>query len=58
MTPRERVLTAFAHEVPDRVPRWCGASPEFIAKAKRELGIDDTEAASRKSTSGRPIFTT
>jgi len=44
MTSRERVLTAFAHEEPDRVPRWCGASPEFVEKAKRELGIADTEA--------------
>ena len=43
MTPRERVLAAFVHEEPDRVPRWCGASPEFIAKAKRQLGMDDTE---------------
>ena len=25
------------------MPRWCGASPEFIAKAKRELGIAETE---------------
>ena len=43
MTSRERVLAAFAHEEPDRVPRWCGASPEFIAKAKRHCGIADTE---------------
>jgi len=43
LTSRERVLTAFAHEEPDRVPAWCGASPEFWAKAKRELGIDDDE---------------
>ena len=43
MTSRERVLAAFAHEEPDRVPRWCGASPEFLAKAKRHLGITDTE---------------
>jgi uroporphyrinogen decarboxylase len=43
MTSRERVLTTFAHEEPDRVPRWCGASPEFIAKAKRQLGIADAE---------------
>ena len=34
MTPRERVLTAFAHQEPDQVPRWCGASPEFVEKAK------------------------
>ncbi|HNQ88178.1 MAG TPA: uroporphyrinogen decarboxylase family protein [Verrucomicrobiota bacterium] len=44
MTSRERVLTAFAHEEPDRVPRWCGASPEFLEKAKRQLGLSDTEA--------------
>ncbi len=43
MTSRERVLTAFAHEEPDRVPAWCGASPEFIAKAKAYLGIGNTE---------------
>jgi uroporphyrinogen decarboxylase len=43
MTSRERVLTAFAHEEPDRVPAWCGASPEFIAKAKRTLQLGDTE---------------
>jgi len=43
MTSRERVLTAFAHEEPDRVPVWCGASPEFIAKAKRQLGIAEVE---------------
>jgi len=41
MTSRERVLTAFAHEPPDRVPRWCGASVEFWHKAKRELHLDD-----------------
>ncbi|MCP4643051.1 MAG: hypothetical protein GY851_21575 [bacterium] len=40
-TPRERVLTAFAHEEADRVPAWCGASPEFWAKAKIALGFDD-----------------
>ena len=43
MTSRERVLAAFAHEEPDRVPVWCGASPEFIAKAKARLGIASTE---------------
>ncbi len=43
MTSRERVLTAFAHEEPDRVPVWCGASPEFIVKAKEALGLTDTE---------------
>jgi len=41
MNSRERVLTAFALREPDRVPCWCGASEEFWAKAKRELGLDD-----------------
>ncbi len=44
MTSRERVLTAFAHEEPDRVPRWCGASPEFLAKARRQLNLPDDES--------------
>lgn len=44
MTPRERVLVAFSHQEPDRVPRWCGASPEFLAKARRQLGLPDDES--------------
>jgi len=43
MTSRDRVLAAFAHEEADRVPRWCGSSPEFIAKAKRQLDLSGTE---------------
>jgi len=41
MTSRERVLAAFDHVEPDRVPAWCGASAEFWTKAKRTLGLDD-----------------
>jgi uroporphyrinogen-III decarboxylase len=41
MTSRERVLAAFEHEEPDRVPAWCGASVEFWDKARRELQLDD-----------------
>jgi uroporphyrinogen decarboxylase len=41
MTSRERVLAVFNHEVPDRVPCWCGASEEFWAKAKATLKLDD-----------------
>ena len=44
MTSRERVLAAFAHIEPDIVPRWCGASPEFLAKARRQLGLADDES--------------
>lgn len=41
MTPRERVMTAFAHREPDRLPCWCGASPGFVAKATAALGTDE-----------------
>lgn len=44
MSPRERVLKAFAHEEPDRVPLWLGPSPEFWAKLKCYTGIGDDEA--------------
>jgi uroporphyrinogen-III decarboxylase len=48
MTSRERVLTAFAHREPDRVPAWCGASPEFRKMLRLHLGLeDDDEALSR-----------
>jgi uroporphyrinogen-III decarboxylase len=41
MNSQERVLTVFAHEAPDHIPMWCGASQEFWAKAKHELSLDD-----------------
>ena len=41
MNSRERVLTAFAHQEPDRVPYWCGASWEFWENAKKQLSLDD-----------------
>ncbi len=44
MTSRERVLTTFQHQEPDRVPLWHGCSPEFWQKMKLELGIVDDEA--------------
>lgn len=43
LTSKERVLTTFSHKEPDRVPAWCGSSPEFWEKAKRALGIQDDE---------------
>lgn len=44
MTSRERVLAVFNREIPDRIPVWCGASPEFIAKAQKYLNVDNPEA--------------
>jgi hypothetical protein len=41
MNAKERVLTTFDHRAPDRVPRWCGASPEFWTKSKSALQLDD-----------------
>ena len=35
MTSRERVRAVFAGEIPDRVPAWMGASPEFKALAQK-----------------------
>lgn len=41
MNSRDRVLAVFEHEIPDRVPCWCGASVEFWDKCKNELNLDD-----------------
>jgi uroporphyrinogen decarboxylase len=41
MNSKERVLTTFNHQAPDRVPRWCGASPEFWEKSKSALSLND-----------------
>lgn len=46
MTSRARVLAAFAHAEPDRVPAWLGASPAFRAKAIRALELPDDESLS------------
>jgi hypothetical protein len=56
MNSRDRVLAAFAHELPDRVPRWCGASDEFWAKAKAELELDDEELRARFGDDFRRVF--
>ncbi|MBN2293352.1 MAG: hypothetical protein JXM70_13065 [Pirellulales bacterium] len=56
MNSRERVLTAFAHQPPDRVPAWCGASPEFWSKAKRELSLDDEGLRRRFGDDFRRVF--
>ena len=47
MNSRERVAAVFAGELPDRVPRWCGASIEFWDKAKRELDMEDEQLRRR-----------
>ncbi len=56
MTSRERVLTAFDHQEPDRVPIWCGASDEFWQKAKNELALDDEALRIRFGDDFRRVF--
>jgi hypothetical protein len=43
MTSRERVRAVFSHEIPDRVPAWMGASPEFKALALKSAGLGGEE---------------
>lgn len=56
MTPRQRVMTTFEHEQPDRVPVWIGSSPEFWNKAKSELQLDDEQLRIRLSDDFRRVF--
>jgi uroporphyrinogen decarboxylase len=46
MTSKERVLAAFEHVAPDRVPAWLGASPEFREMARSALSLPSDEALS------------
>jgi uroporphyrinogen decarboxylase len=56
MASRERVLTAFEHQEPDRVPIWCGASVEFWEKSKNELSLDDEALRIRFGDDFRRVF--
>ena len=58
LTSRERVLVAFEHEEPDRVPCWCGASEEFWAKAKATLGLGDEGLRARLRDDFRRVCAT
>lgn len=56
MTSRERVLTAFAHEPPDRVPAWCGASTTFLERARHHLDVDEEGLRTRFGDDFRRVF--
>lgn len=56
MTSRERVLLSFAHREPDRVPSWCGSSPEFWEKAKQITELDDEGLRRRLGDDFRRVF--
>lgn len=48
MKSRERVMAVFQGKIPDRVPMWCGASPEFMEKARKYLGAADNEGVLKR----------
>lgn len=48
MNSKERVMLTFSHQEPDRVPVWCGASPEFLSNARNYLGLDNNEAVYKR----------
>lgn len=56
MTSRERVLAVFAHQTPDRVPAWCGASEGFWNKAKQKLHLEDEALRVRFGDDFRRVF--
>lgn len=49
-------MAAFEHTEPDRVPRWCGASPEFLEKAKGELNVDEEGLRRRFGDDFRRVY--
>ena len=56
MNSRQRVLTAFDHREPDRVPIWVGMSEEFRAKASGALDVDDEQLRVRFGDDFRRVF--
>jgi uroporphyrinogen-III decarboxylase len=49
-------MAAFEHHPPDRVPAWCGSSPEFWEKAKQASGLDDEALRIRMGDDFRRVF--
>lgn len=56
MNSKERVKAIFENNTIDRPPCWCGASSEFWAKAKIELGLDDEELLQRLGDDFRRVY--
>lgn len=44
MNSRERVLTAIAHQRPDRVPIYLWLTPALVERLERERGVEDFES--------------
>ena len=47
LLPREKAMAAFNHIDTGAIPKWLGASPEFIARATIETGLGDEELRRR-----------
>ncbi|MHC4123165.1 MAG: uroporphyrinogen decarboxylase family protein [Planctomycetota bacterium] len=56
MKSKERVLAAFEHQEPDRVPCWFGAMVEFWEKAKQQLNLDDEQLRVHVGDDFRRVF--
>ncbi|MDF1567555.1 MAG: hypothetical protein P1P77_06010 [Spirochaetaceae bacterium] len=56
MTSRESVLAAFDYVETGKVPKWCGASPEFWSKAKNQLNLDDEGLRRRLGDDFRGVY--
>jgi len=48
MNSKERVLMAFEHKKPDRVPLWYGASEGLTSKLMSKCGVSDEEALMKR----------
>jgi len=56
ITSKERVLLTFAYKKTDRIPCWCGASPEFLMKVQKNLGLDEEGFRLRIGDDFRRVF--
>jgi uroporphyrinogen decarboxylase len=56
MSSRERVLTAFAFEEPDRVPCWLGADGGFFQRAQHQTGLKTAQFMIKIRNDFRRLF--
>lgn len=54
MTHRERVAEALSHSKPDRCPWQCSFTPEFAARLRAEMHLDETARAHHPHGGGNP----
>ena len=56
MVSRERVQRAFNFKESDKIPAWCGASPEFMMKSMQALNTDEEGVRRRFVDDFRRVF--